>query len=332
MSETGGARPGGLRVAVAFAAVYLVWGSTYLAIRWGLASFPPFVLAGLRFLLAGGALAAWTLGRGTPTPTARHWRSAAVLGGLMLFGGNASVVWATTRVPSGLVAVLVAFVPLWVALLSYVVPGGRRPGPAGLAGVIVGLAGIALLVGPGAFRGRAAVDPLAAAALAAGSLSWAWGTLLAPRVPLPASPLLATGMQMLCGGVFMSLAGLATGEWPAVRWGALAPGAVASLAYLVVFGSIVAFTAYIWLLGRVPATRVSTYAFVNPVVAVALGWALGGEALEPRTLVAASLVIGAVALIVLSRPAAAGPRGGAGGPGVTPGPGSPAPGPRAGRR
>uniref|UniRef100_A0A832MMM8 EamA domain-containing protein n=1 Tax=Eiseniibacteriota bacterium TaxID=2212470 RepID=A0A832MMM8_UNCEI len=307
------------RVLLAFAAVYVIWGSTYLAIRWALVSFPPFTLAGVRFLIAGGVLTAWALARGAAPPAAVHWRSAAIVGGLMLFGGNAAVVWATQRAPSGLVAVLVAMVPFWMALLSSVGPRRVPLRWPTMAGVAIGMAGIALLVRPGSLSSPGGVDPAAAGVLALGSLSWASGSLLARRVPLPSAPLLAIGLEMLCGGALLAIAAAAAGEAPRVRWDALDARAVAALLYLVAFGSIVAFTAYIWLLGATTPARVSTYAFVNPVVAVALGWAFAGEPVTARTASASALVVAAVAIITLApaggpRRAAAGASGGGAAP------------------
>jgi drug/metabolite transporter (DMT)-like permease len=219
---------------------------------------------------------------------------------MMLFVGNASVTWSTQRVPSGLVAVMVAMVPLWMALLASVGPDRIPLRAQTAAGIALGLAGIALLVRPGSMSAPGGVDPLAAGVLAVGCLSWAGGSLLARRLPLPGSPLLATGMEMLCGGAMLAAVGYAAGEWPLIRWGALEPRAVLALLYLTGFGSIVAFTAYIWLLGATTPAKVSTYAFVNPVVAVLLGWALGGEGLTSRTALASTLVIAAVALITLA--------------------------------
>jgi len=197
-------------IAVAFAAVYLIWGSTYLAILWAIESVPPFLMAATRFLVAGGAMFLWARVRGAPAPTARHWGSATLVGGLMLLFGNGGVVWSEQYVPSGVTALLVAAVPLWMALLQGFVTRSR-PGPWTWAGIALGIVGIGILVGPEAFRGGS-TNLLAAGVVAFASLSWSVGSLIAHRVSLPASPVMATGMEMLGGGALLALLGLATGE------------------------------------------------------------------------------------------------------------------------
>jgi len=287
------------RLLAAFAAVYLIWGSTYLAIRYAIESLPPFLMAGARFLVAGGVLAVWALARGARLPTWRHWRSAAIAGGFLLLGGNAGVVWAEQRVPSGLAALLVATVPLWMVLVERLRPGGRHPGGRVLLGVALGMAGGTLLVSRGQFAGGGAVDPAGAAALVAGSLAWAIGSIYARTAKLPSSPALATGMEMLCGGAFLTIAGSLAGEWPRLDLAQVSARSWWSLAYLVTFGSLVGFTAYIYVLGRTTPAKASTYAFVNPVVAVFLGWALAGEPVTARTLIAAAVIVAAVVVITL---------------------------------
>ncbi len=286
------------KVTLAFACIYLIWGSTYLAIRWAVEDVPPFLMASSRLVPAGLALLAWQLARGDAPPAPRHWLSALGVGGLMLLGGNGAVVWSETRVPSGLAALMVASVPLWVALLQGLA-GGPRPGPRAWSGLALGLAGIVVLVGPESLAGGRRIDLLAAAALLVGSLSWSAGSLIARRVPLPASPLLGAAMEMIAGGALLAVTGLALGEGARLDLARVGPRAVLSILYLATFGSIVGFTAYVWLLGVVAPSRVATYAFVNPVVAVLLGWALAGEPLTARTLLAAAIIVGAVALITL---------------------------------
>lgn len=292
-------------VIAAFAAVYLVWGSTYLAILFAIETLPPFWMAAARFLTAGALLYAWARWRGEPTPRPVHWRSATIVGLLLLLGGNGGVVWAEQRVPSGLAALLVATVPLWMVLLDGAGRGWRRPPGRLLFGVAVGLAGVALLVGPGEFAGGGGADPAGALVLIVASLSWTLGSLYSRRAELPASPLLGTAMQMLGGGVGLAIAGLVAGEGSRLDLAAASARSLWALGYLVVFGSLVGFTAYIWLLRVSTPALVSTYAYVNPVVAVLLGWAFAGEALTPRTLLAAGVIVGAVVLIttVRSRPA-----------------------------
>ncbi|HYE97929.1 MAG TPA: EamA family transporter [Planctomycetota bacterium] len=288
------------KVLLAFAAVYVFWGSTYLAIKIALETLPPFLMAGSRFVAAGLVLMAFARIRGTPAPTARHWLSAAVVGGLLLLGGNGGVVWAQQTVPSGLAALIVASVPLLMAVLDALRPGGARPGPAAVLGLIGGFAGVALLVLSGG-AGSGQVNPAAAAALLGASLSWAVGSLLAKTLPLPA-PLLAIGMEMIAGGMLQILAGLGLGEAARLDLAAVSARSWSAVAYLVVFGSLGGFVSYVWLLGVRPAAQVATYAYVNPVIAVVLGWALAGEPLSGSALAAAVLIVGSVGLVTAAPP------------------------------
>ncbi len=285
------------RVIVAFAAVYLIWGATYLFIRFAIETLPPFLMAGTRFLIAGGVLygVAW-LG-GARRPTRAQWGAAAIVGGLMLLGGNGGVVWAEQSVPSGLAALLVAMSPLWMAVLDWVRPGGVRPSKGVALGLGLGFAGVILLVGPAELIGGGRIDPVGAAVLILASLSWAAGSIYSRHGQRPASPLLGSGMQMLAGGTLMLLVGSAIGEWVGFDYRAVSLRSVASLGFLIAFGSLIGFTAYIWLLRVTTVARASTYAYVNPAVAVFLGWALAGEALTPRTLLAAGVIVAAVVVI-----------------------------------
>jgi drug/metabolite transporter (DMT)-like permease len=282
---------------VAFAAVYVLWGSTYLAIRFGVETIPPFVLAGFRHLTAGLILYVIVRRRGAPRPSAKHWRSAAVIGGLLLLGGNGLVTWAEQRVPSGLAALIVASVPIWMTVLDAV---QRRERPHGVVvlGLALGLGGIAFLVAPGQFAGGTHIDPLGAAALLTAALFWTIGSLYSRRAALPSSTFLATAMEMIAGGVLLMGTATATGEWSAFSPAAVSTRSLISLGYLIVAGSLLGFTAYVFLLGATTPARVSTYAYVNPVVAVLLGWLLAGETVTPRTLLAAAVIVAAVALII----------------------------------
>lgn len=292
----------------AFAAVYVLWGSTYLAIRFAIETLPPWLMAGTRFLVAGGILYGAARLRGAGRPTRGHWVGAVIVGGLLLLGGNGAVVWAETRVPSGLTALLVATVPIWMVLLDWLQPGGRRPTRGVTAGLVLGFVGLGVLVGPGEILGRGQVDLLGAAALTVGSIAWAAGSIYSRRAKLPSSPLLATGMEMLGGGVLLVVLSLASGEAATFSPEGVTMHSMLALLYLIVFGSLIGFTAYIWLLGHASAARVSTYAFVNPVVAVLLGWAFANEELTPRMMAAAAVIIAAVALITMSRTSARPPR------------------------
>ncbi len=284
------------RVLLAFAAVYLVWGSTYLAIRVAIETIPPLLMAGLRFLVAGALLYALSRLSGATRPTRRNWRGAAIVGVLLLLGGNGGVVLAERTVPSGVAALLVATVPVWMVMLDWLWRGAARPGPRVFVGLVLGLAGIGLLVGPGAFGGGA-VDATGAAILLVGSLSWAVGSVYSRQAELPRHAMLSTGMEMLCGGAALVLAGALRGELAGLHPAAISTVSLLGLLYLIGFGSLIGFTAYIWLLAHVPAPRVATYAYVNPVVAVVLGWAILGEALTPRMFAAAAVIVGAVVLI-----------------------------------
>jgi len=285
------------KVITAFAAVYLIWGSTYLAIRFAIETIPPHLMAGARFLVAGAILYAWARWRGASAPTVRNWRASAVVGGFLLLGGNGAVVWAETRVPSGLTALLVAMVPIWMLVLEMLPNlGGKKPRAAVVAGLVLGLAGLVLLVAPGKLAGR--VDPVGAGVLVLGCLSWAFGSLRSRVADLPKSGFLAASMEMLCGGALLFVFGLATGQGAQLSLAAVSTRSLIALAYLVFFGSLIGFTAYIWLLGATTSARVSTYAYVNPVVAVLLGWGFANEPMTLRTILAAAVIVSAVVVII----------------------------------
>lgn len=292
------------RLLIAFAAVYLVWGSTYLAIRFAVQTLPPLMMAGARFVIAGAILLAWTRARRGVGPTRTDWTTGLVTGALLLLGGNGAVVWAEQQVPSGLAALLVAVVPLWMVLLDWLQPGGRRPPALVFAGVALGLAGLALLVGPDAMRAdHDAVRPLGVLVLMFGSLSWAAGSLYTQRAPKPSSGTAGSGTQMLAGGACLLLAALVAGEPARLDLAHASARSLLAFAYLVTFGSLVGFTAYIYLLGHTTAARAATYAYVNPVVAVLLGWAFAQEPVTVRTLLAAAVILGGVAIITVARDA-----------------------------
>ena len=295
----GGAKaPSRLQVMVALGAVYVIWGSTYLAIRFAIETVPPFLMAGARYLTAGTLLYAWSRLRGAPRPSPVHWRSAYLLGALLLLGGNGGVVWAEQHVSSGLVALLVSTEPLWIVLLVWLRSRQERPGPRVIAGLVLGFAGLVILVKPGSQGG---ISLIGAGVVLVASMSWAYGSLFGERAKLPASPLLSTGMQMLAGGSLLMAAGLLTGEPAQLALAQVSTRSLLALAYLIVFGAVVAFTAYVWLLKVASPVLVSTYAYVNPLVAVGLGWALAGEPITRGTLVAAAVILTGVALISTAR-------------------------------
>jgi drug/metabolite transporter (DMT)-like permease len=285
------------KILTAFAAVYVLWGSTYLAIRFGVETIPPFLMAGTRHLTAGLLLYAWMRAKGAPRPERRHWASAAVIGGMLLLGGNGLVTWAEQRVPSGLAALIVASVPVWMAVLGSI-ESRRRPSGFVITGLGLGLGGIALLVVPGRFGGGENVDPLGAAALLLAAISWSIGSLASRWAKLPASTLTAVSMEMIAGGALLWAAGLFGGEGARLHVSAVSLRSALSLGYLVVFGSLLGFSAYVWLLRVTTPARVSTYAYVNPVVAVLLGTLFAGEDLTLRIALAAAGIVAAVALII----------------------------------
>lgn len=290
-------------IPLAFAAIYVIWGSTYLAIRFAIETLPPFFMAGVRFVVAGTLLYIWARVRGEERPSAVQWRAAAILGGLLLLGGNGLVSWAELRVDSGLAALLVSTVPLFVVLLEWIGPRAVRIGPPKrlvAAGIFAGLSGIVILVGPGELLGER-VDLIGAGALVLASLLWSFGSTLSRKLPLPSSPALGTAMQMLAGGSLLLLVSSLTGELARVDLGAVSQKSALALAYLIVFGAILAYTAYVFLLRHVAVAKVATYAYVNPIVALLLGWGMAGETLNGRTLLAGAIILGAVILITTQR-------------------------------
>ena len=296
------------RVWLALASVYLIWGSTYLAIRYAIETLPPFIMAGVRFLIAGAILYLWARARGAARPDWRNWRAASIVGALLLLCGNGGVVWAEKSVPSGLAALLIAIVPLWMVSIEALRPGGERPGLRIWLGIALGLSGVVLLMGgSGSGSGGAAGGQSylwGTLALLAASLAWSFGSIWSKTAPLPASPLLATGMEMLCGGALLLIAGLLMGEGGVAMqagWAAVSAKSLWAMAYLILFGSLIGFTAYIWLLAATSPALASTYAFVNPVVAVFLGWAFAEEQVTGRTLVAAAVIVAGVLVITLGR-------------------------------
>lgn len=296
------------RVVLAFAAIYLVWGSTYLAIRFAIETIPPYLMGGVRFLIAGGVLYGLLRWRGVKTPTRLNWRAAAIAGGLLLWGGNGGVMLAEQYVPSSLAALIIAMVPLWMVLLNWKWGDRVKPSSGTAAGVALGLLGIVLIAAPGQSVAEGAVNPIGLVLLVLCSLSWSIGSLYSRRASLPANPLMSTALEMLAGGAMMLIAGLLLGQGAQIHFDQISVLSLSALGYLVVFGSLIGFTAYVWLLKVSTPARVSTYAFVNPVVAVFLGWALAGEQLSARELIAAGIIILAVVLITFTQAARSVPK------------------------
>jgi drug/metabolite transporter (DMT)-like permease len=289
-------------VIAAFAAVYIVWGSTYLAIRYAVETIPPFIMGGARFVVSGLLLYAWARMRGAPRPTKLEWRDASIAGMLMLCFGNGAVGWAEQRLSSGIAALIVAVVPLWMVLLDWWRPRGSRPGAKTILGVLVGLAGLAVLVGIGDVRASGSVDKTAAIILVLGSLSWAAGSVYNKHGVQPESSAMATGAQMLGGSVILVIVGALTGELNGFSIAAVSRESWLGWIYLVTFGSLIGFTAYIYLLKAVSPAKAATYAYVNPIVAVLLGWAIADETVTRRMILGAAIILGAVAMITLSPP------------------------------
>lgn len=291
--------------------IYIVWGSTYLGIRFAIETMPPFLMASFRFLVAGLLLYIWRRRSGDPAPTRANWRAALVIGLFLLLGGNGGVVWAEQRIPSGIAALLVGSTPLWMVLidegLRRVAPQQRpsqaRPGWVGYAGLLIGFGGIVLLVSPTELAGMGQhVDLLGALVVTGAAFSWACGSLYSRTADLPASPLMAPAMEMMVGGVALGLLGTFSGEWARLDVPNISLRSWLGLAYLIVFGALVGYATYTWLLRNAPITLVSTYAYVNPVVAILVGNLLAQEALTPRVLVAALVILGSVALITFKKP------------------------------
>ena len=294
-----GARASRAKIILAFAAVYIIWGSTYLGIRYAIETLPGFLMAGTRFFIAGAILFVWARLQGDRVGSLAQWRRAFVVGALLLLCGNGGVTWAEKYIASGLAALLVATEPLWVVLLNWS-STHQRPNAKVFLGVLLGLVGVALLVGGGGLNNGGTVSALSVAGalvvLVAG-LAWAGGSVYAARRPIGTSTSMASGMQMMAGGSLLLLLSLVTGDFRQLNLGAASWVSLGAFGYLLVFGSLVGFTAYSWLLRHVTTARAATYAYVNPVVAVLLGWLLAHEPITLRMFLAATVIVGSVVLI-----------------------------------
>ncbi len=291
---------------LSFAAVYLVWGSTYFAIRVGIESFPPFLLAGFRHLTMGVLLFPFALARTRQWPSFANWRTAGISGFLLLFVGNGGVSWAEQTVPSGIAALLVATVSLWLVVAEWLRPGGTRPVARVVVGILIGFGGMLLLVGPTSWGGGQPVNLAGAGVLVFASLAWACGSLYGKHGEMPASPVMGVALQCLVGGVTLLLAGWFLGEFRVLHFAAISWRSWLAISYLIVFGSGIGFSAYIYVLHHSTPARVGTYAFVNPMVALLLGWLFAGETLAPRTFLAAAIILTSVILVITApHPAAA---------------------------
>jgi drug/metabolite transporter (DMT)-like permease len=291
------ARPTTAALVAAFAAIYLIWGSTYLAIRYAIETLPPLLMMGIRHLCAGAALYGWTRWRGTPAPKLREWLHPALIGALLFLGGHGSLAWAEQRVPSGIAALLVATLPMWIAVLARIKGTERKFDTRALAGLVLGFVGVAILFGPDVLRHSGEVNLLGAFAVLLGTFIWAAGTIYMRSVKMPDSPVISSAIQMLAGGVALTIAAGLTRETAGFHVSAVSGRSWLALAYLAVFGSIIAFTAYSWLHTVASPSRVATYAYVNPVVAVLLGWMLAAEPIGVYTVIAMVVILAGVALV-----------------------------------
>lgn len=295
-----------------FASVYIIWGSTYLAIKFAVDTLPPYLMAGTRFICAGSLLWLYLALRGqAPKPTWRQFRAAAIIGILLLAGANGFVTWAEQWAPSGIAALIVGTMPLWMVLFDWILNKHGAPKPTVFLGLAIGFAGVALLASQnmhGEGDTTTAQARWAIAALLFACVLWSYGSLRSRRVDQGKSLMLASAMQMIGGGIVMIIIGTVMGEWPRVHPEAISLKSTLALAYLIIFGSLIGFTSYVWLLQVVSPTAASTYAFVNPVVAVFLGWSLGGEPITTMTLLAGAMIVGAVVLMMRRSKAMPGPK------------------------
>jgi drug/metabolite transporter (DMT)-like permease len=293
-------KPRAWKVLLAFAIIYFVWGSTFLAIRVGVRDVPPFLLAGMRFLAAGIVLYAWMRARGTRSPALREWCAASLLAVLIFVLDYGLLFWAERRVPSGIAAVMMATIPAFTALSEILILRTQHLSARLATALLVGIGGVAVLVSRTLTFGEVPIDTAGACALIVAAIGWSVASALTRKLPLPAAKAMSSASQMLAGGVLLTLTAALLGEFRGFHVEAVSRGAWLALVYLVVAGSIVAFTAYVWLLHHESPTKVGTYAYVNPAVAVLLGYFLGGETIGPRTIAGTALVLVSVVVITVT--------------------------------
>jgi drug/metabolite transporter (DMT)-like permease len=291
----------GWKTWLAFGIIYLVWGSTFLAIRMGVGEVPPLILAAMRFLAAGVLLFGWTVARREKMPRAREWVTVFVLAVLIFVVDYGALFWAEKRVPSGLAAVMLATIPAFMALSEIIFLRTQRLTRRLAVALVIGMCGVAVLMSRSLNLGGAPIDRAGAVALIIGAAAWSIASVLSRKMPLPESKVVSSGAQMLVGGMLLALTGAAVGEFRDFHPAAITRGVWIGLAYLIVFGSIVGFTAYVWLIHHESPTKVGTYAYVNPVVAVLLGYFFGGEGLGLRTILGSACVLVSVVVITTTR-------------------------------
>jgi len=291
------------KIWIALIALYIVWGSTYLAIRFAVETLPPFLQAGFRFFISGMILVIWRRLAGDAMPTRTQWKSLAMIGTLLLLGGNGLVSFAEQRIASGIAALIIGTVPLWLVVIEFIRPGGTRPSGQALLGLLIGFGGIYLLVGPTDFTSGLQFDALGTILLVIAAFLWSLGSIYSRSADLPKSALMMTGGEMLAGSFPIFLVSILFGEWKSFSFAQVSMESWLALLYLITFGSMVGFVAYIWLLQNAPISLVATYAYVNPLVAVFLGNWFAQESLTPRILVGAVIIIGSVIFINSARQA-----------------------------
>ena len=286
-------------VLTAFAAVYLLWGSTYLGIRIAIESIPPLLMGGARFLAAGLVLYGVMRMRGAPRPEFIHWKNAAIVGALLLLVGNGGLTWAEQTVPSNIAALIIASTPLWIIVFDWLRPHGRRPHPAVFAGLLVGFIGVGLIIASKDHLGHNVAEPIGASVLLVAALCWAAGSVFSRHARQSESALLAVAMQMIAGGALLLIGGAVSGELRGFDLHRITPASASAFLYLFLCGSLIGFTAYVWLLQVSTPARVSTYAFVNPLIAVILGRVFHHELLPKSVLLAGALIVAAIGLITI---------------------------------
>jgi len=294
-------RPTQKQTILAFASIYLIWGSTYLAIRYAVESLPAFTMAGARFVFAGSALFIWALAKGEPAPKSSQWVPASIGGCLLLLIGNGGIVWAAHMLPSGFIALLVGAEPMYLVLMDWFRPGGRRPRLTTLAGLVLGFGGLVLLLAPRSSQLPTSRSWLGVFSVLLASIAWAAGSLYSRSSRLPDSARLSTGMQMQVGGVLLLIVGVAAGEWRLIHFPMGTWKSWIAFSYLLTFGSFIGFTAYVWLLRTTTAARVATYAYINPLIAVFLGWLVANEPVNLRVILSTVIITLSVALILDNR-------------------------------
>ncbi len=293
--------PSRYQLIAAFAAVYIIWGSTYLAIKIAIISFPPFLMAGIRFLISSAIIFGVARFFSKEKIKLKFWKDSFIIGGALLLGGNGGVVWAEQFVPSGLTALIVATVPIWMVLFDWLHPHGNKPTLKIIIGLILGFAGLLIMISPSSILHGENVNLYGAGALLIATCSWAAGSVYSRKADMPKSKFLTVAMEMFAGGVLLVLAGTILGEWNSFHITKLSSQSIIAFLYLIASGSVIGFTAYIWLLEAAGPAKASTYAYVNPVIAVLLGWLILGEEISMRILLSASFIIVGVVFIITKK-------------------------------